>query len=142
MQKNGENITSLIERLSKYLDYKEDSFNKLASRIGVSNSYFSKMIRSKGSIGADIVEKILLYYDDLNSDWLITGRGEMLNRPENIKAPPGVSEGNKSLFFELIKEKEKRIDALERIITTKDKLLSKYEEENSSSEDEQKRKRR
>lgn len=72
----------LINRLCLFLNSQGDNFNKLSLKIGVSNSYFSKMSKKGGNIGTEIAEKILLYYDNLNPDWLLTGRGEMLR---NIK---------------------------------------------------------
>lgn len=78
MQENSENNTKIIDRLSYYADYKGDSFNKISQHIGVSNSYFSKMIKSRGSLGEDIISKILLFYEDINPEWFITGNGSML----------------------------------------------------------------
>lgn len=78
MQENSENFTKIINRLQQYVDYKGISFNKIAQNISVSNSYFSKMLKNNGDLGENVVKKILLYYEDINSDWLITGRGSML----------------------------------------------------------------
>ncbi len=76
-QKN-ENSTKIIERLSQFVDYKGENFTQLGVKIGVSNSYFSKMVRNGGSIGIEIVSKIVKYYDELSVDWLLTGHGEMI----------------------------------------------------------------
>ena len=78
MQEKAENITKVIYRLQEYVKYKGITLNQIAVVIGVSNSYFSKMANSGGSLGEDIIRKILLFYDDLNSDWLIIGRGKMI----------------------------------------------------------------
>lgn len=78
MQENRENITKIIQRLSLYVDNQDISFNQIANKIGVSNSYFSKMVRNDGSLGEDVITKILLYYDNINPEWLLTGHGPML----------------------------------------------------------------
>ena len=78
MKQKKENSTKIIERLSQFIDFKEENFTQLALKIGVSNSYFSKMVRNGGSIGTEIISKIVKYYDNLSADWLLTGRGEML----------------------------------------------------------------
>lgn len=62
------------ERILQYIDYKQISNRDFCKIISVSSAYFTK----KGSIGSDIVEKILLNYPELNADWVITGRGNML----------------------------------------------------------------
>lgn len=84
MQVFDENITKIISRLSEYVDSQGLSFNKIAQKIGVSNSYFSKMVKSNGSLGEDIIRKILLEYENVSPDWLLTGSGPML-RTESRK---------------------------------------------------------
>lgn len=78
MQEKSENITKTIDRLSEYITHSGMTFNKLATELGLSNSYFSKMVKNNGSIGSDIIENILRAHPELNADWLITGRGRML----------------------------------------------------------------
>jgi hypothetical protein len=77
MQEKIENNTKIIERLSYFLEYKGDNFGRLAMNIGLSNSYFSKMLKNKGSLGEDIIRKILLYYEDISPEWLLLGIGSM-----------------------------------------------------------------
>ena len=78
MQDKGENITKIIERLSYFLECEGDNFNRLAMNIGLSNSYFSKMLKNKGSLGEDVIRKILLYYENINPEWLLLGAGSMI----------------------------------------------------------------
>lgn len=80
----NENSTKIIERLSQFVEFKHDNFNKLSLNIGVSNSYFSKMVRNNGSIGSELLSKIVKFYDDLNIHWLITGEGDMLKSSTNV----------------------------------------------------------
>lgn len=91
MQVNKENTTKIISRLSQYTETIGSNFNKLAKNIGVSNSYFSKMLNSNGSLGEDIIRKTLLYYDNINPEWLILGVGPML-RNENVDAIENLTE--------------------------------------------------
>jgi len=74
-----EYFTKSIQRLAYFIETKGLSLNKLSMQIGVSNSYFSKMVRNNASIGSDILEKILRTFPDLNAEWLLTGAGEMTN---------------------------------------------------------------
>ncbi len=98
-----ENFTKIIGRLKLYLDFKGYTFNQLAVAIGVSNSYFSKMLKSNGSLGEDITKKILLFYDEVNPEWLILGKGSMLKKEsKNYKDaqpdPLQVSEPQTSIY--------------------------------------------
>lgn len=72
-----ENNTKTIHRLQEYCTNTGISLNRIAVDLGISNSYFSKMVRNSGSIGSDILEKILLHYPDINPEWLLTGKGAM-----------------------------------------------------------------
>lgn len=71
------------ERVLQFIDYKGynekkkgKSLRTFSIEIGVSHVYFGKA----GAIGSDILEKIFLIFPDLNMDWVITGRGEMLHQ--------------------------------------------------------------
>lgn len=93
-----ENSKKSIHRLQEYITTKGISLNKLSLELGLSNSYFSKMVRNSGSIGSDIIEKIIRLYPDLNADWLLTGNGCMIkNVPsqnfseQDLECPPFLS---------------------------------------------------
>ncbi len=77
MQVESEKI---IHRLKQYADSQKITLNQIAIKIGISNSYFSKMLKNSGSIGEDIVRKILLSYEDIDVEWFVTGNGEMLKQ--------------------------------------------------------------
>ena len=112
---------SIIERIYQLIDYKKDSVYKISKEIGVSNGYFSKTKAKNGSVGGDIIEKIVNYYTDVNVEWLITGEGSMLkdeqepqtNTPDD-KYLQLLEEHNKTLKEQLrdkeaiIKEKEEK----------------------------------
>ena len=111
----------IIERIYQLIDYKKDSVYKISNEIGVSNGYFSKTKAKKGSVGGDIIEKIVNYYTDVNVEWLITGEGSMLKQEHAPQAKPPddkylmlLEEHNKTLKDQLkdkeaiIKEKEEK----------------------------------
>ncbi len=52
-----------------------------SAAIGVSNAYISSI---KRSIQPDKLARIQQNYPDLNIEWLVTGRGEMLNTPQHM----------------------------------------------------------
>ena len=111
----------IIERIYQLIDYKKDSVYKISKEIGVSNGYFSKTKPKNGSVGGDIIEKIVNYYTDVNVEWLITGEGSMLKQEHAPQAKPPddkylllLEEHNKTLKDQLkdkeaiIKEKEEK----------------------------------
>ncbi len=76
-----------IERLVKYLDFIGSRPSHFESRVGISSGYINSQKRGKGAIGSRILEKIHKSCPDLNTDWLITGNGSMLNSETNISEP-------------------------------------------------------
>ena len=122
MKLKNENSTKIIERLSQFIEYKHDNFNRLSQNIGVSNSYFSKMVRNNGSIGSELLSKIVIYYDDLDINWLITGEGNMLKSSSNISpsgAPvqsSGQTDQSPGTGCQLCIEKDQRIADLQKSI--------------------------
>lgn len=73
----------LKERFDAFIRHKSLSRRKFQEQIGVSNSYIQNI--SKG-ISNDVLNRISIQYPELNTNWLLTGKGEMLlNALENEK---------------------------------------------------------
>jgi SOS-response transcriptional repressor LexA len=88
-------MQTTIKRLYQWLESKDESIYKFSKNIGVSNGYFSKQKKSNGAISSNVIEKIVNYYDNLNLNWLLTGKGimelednEILNNFNNNKFIP------------------------------------------------------
>lgn len=71
-------MSTVKERLKKYLIYKGLKVQPFEKSIGASNGYVSGMVNT---IGNKYLNIILTTYPDLNRDWLLYGEGEMLNSP-------------------------------------------------------------
>ena len=97
------------------------------------------MVRNNGSIGSEVLAKIVIYYDDLNINWLLTGEGDMLKSSPNIlpsnlqSIPHDHTPGTPCLLCkekdERIKEKDERIADLKESIESERTLslgLLKY----------------
>ncbi len=65
-------------RLKEYMLSKSLNAAEFADRIGVQRSNISHILNGRNNPGAQFLEKLLVAFPDLNADWLITGRGEML----------------------------------------------------------------
>ncbi len=63
------------ERLKKFIDFLGISPHRFNVTCGLSNSYTAAM---KKGIGDDALTKIATTYSFLNTDWLISGEGEMI----------------------------------------------------------------
>lgn len=67
------------DRIKEYISLKKITPAEFERNSSLSNGYMKNL---KSSIGADKLNGIVSYYSDLNIDWLITGKGEMLKSEE------------------------------------------------------------
>ena len=63
------------ERLLEFLTYLNIGQTAFEKKISIANGYIS---HNKGSLGSEIISKISDVYPDLDLEWLITGKGDML----------------------------------------------------------------
>lgn len=74
------NLSSIRDRVSEYLLLKGISKYRFYQETGLSNGFLDKA----GSITSDNCEKICYAYSDLDPEWLLTGRGNMLRTYDKI----------------------------------------------------------
>ena len=77
-----------IDRFLQYLEYKGITENKATVDCGLSKGLIHQAKNGNSDLGNKAVEKVLIFYQDLNKVWLLTGEGEMLNsdQPEDSMA--------------------------------------------------------
>lgn len=115
---------NVIDRIYKYIDFKGLTTSKFAEKAGVSNGYFTKQKVVNGSIGSKIIEKIVVAFPDLNPEWLLFGKGEMLTK-EGEEAMWKALEPTGPSQYELKLQENKD---LRLIIETQNKLIKMQEE--------------
>lgn len=77
------------DRLKEFLSYKKIGRNKFETKLGLASGYMS----SKGiTITSEVIEKTSSEYPELNLDWLITGKGEMLKSTAENKPMPVIND--------------------------------------------------
>lgn len=67
-----------IDRLDKYMSIKGLNDNKLTIDLGLSVGTIGKSRAIGRDLSSRVVEKILNFYQDIDSVWLMTGEGKML----------------------------------------------------------------
>lgn len=72
-------MESTLDRIKIYIDYKKLSVSAFEKSMGFSNGSFASQLKNRKSIGVDKLENILIKYPDLSAEWLLTGKGTMLN---------------------------------------------------------------
>lgn len=108
----------ILERIKQFIDYKGIAISAFEKSIGMANASFGKSLKKGGTIGADKLENILKVYPDLNSHWVITGEGNMIN---GELAP--LAQDTTAVLLRLLAEKDMDIRALIEMLRKKDEQI-------------------
>lgn len=71
---------TLIDRLQKYMEYKSLNANRMTKEAGLSIGLIGRAISKYQGLSSETIEKLLNTYTDLSAEWLLVGRGDMLNK--------------------------------------------------------------
>ena len=77
-----------IQRIKQFIDFKKVNVSTFEKKINFSNGAFASQLKNNKTIGVDKLENILNVYSDLNADWLLTGKGDMIRKEIKIKGIP------------------------------------------------------
>lgn len=73
-----------IERLKQYIDYKGFSNSSFEKKNELSNGYIATQLKRNADLGEGILNKVLDNCLDISSEWLLTGKGNMLKEQNNL----------------------------------------------------------
>lgn len=124
----NENINERIMQLISHLGMNKNSFSL---KIGLTNGTIIGNIVS-GRLNKpsfEVIYKIIKSFDDINGDWLLTGRGEMLKGTE--PAPVRVIKEVKTEKCyqcehkqEIIELQRARIESLQKLVEAKEEIIT------------------
>lgn len=118
---------SVKERLIEFIRYKDISNSEFCRSIEVSTAFVTSMVKS---IQPEKIERITLKYPELNIEWLLIGKGEMIKPvistsiDDFIHIPRSV--------FEVIKKQANSLEHKDRQI---DELISMLKKTNVQEDD-------
>lgn len=106
----NERVNRLIKEISK------GNKRSFSMKIGVSATVVENIVGKRGSKPSfDILEKIILSIENINSDWLMTGRGSMFREEQpvaQVTVAPVISDsGEASAYYKMYKEKDEEVKA-------------------------------
>lgn len=70
------------KRILLILKSKDISASKFADEIGVQRSSISHILSGRNNPSLDFIQKVLTRFPDINSDWILTGKGSMYSQPD------------------------------------------------------------
>ena len=78
----------IIDRVNDYIQYKGMSIRAFESEAGIKYSTIAAAIKRGTELNTATLLKIIDTYDDIDTDWLMKGEGEMIREPESHDAMP------------------------------------------------------
>lgn len=114
---------SIGSRLKDYLKERELTQDEFSTLCGVSKQTINNIIRNKTSPSGDVLERISAEYQDLNLNWLISGKGKMMNISRESASNP-LMDFTKESLLELIKEKNSLNSSLKEMIDMQKETIS------------------
>jgi DNA-binding XRE family transcriptional regulator len=73
----------MVERILQVLEYSTLSPAQFAEHIGINRSAMTHFKSGRNKPSLEVVIKILQMFPAINPDWLLMGKGEMLQRAQN-----------------------------------------------------------
>ena len=90
MDKNNQNFDEVKQRLLKYVENKKLKKMVFYDTIGMEQSNFSGK-GAASSLKTENIIKVLIAFPEINPDWLLLGKGEMLRKSDTIQSISGNS---------------------------------------------------
>ena len=82
----------MISRIQLILKTKNISPSQFADQIQVQRSGVSHILSGRNNPSLDFILKILKTYPEIDADWLLFGKGQMINLPEKQVSPVVIKE--------------------------------------------------
>ena len=121
------NLTNIKERILYYTDIQKLSKEKFFEDLQTTYGNFKGKAKQQ-ALNSDIIERIITNHPDINPEWLLTGKGEMLKfkysnitlmpaiKLEEIQGLTDVALYDVQLLEEKLKKANKRIELLEELV--------------------------
>lgn len=89
MKTKNENteLPTMLVRLQEFIDAMHLTVHQVNKEAGFCKGLLRNAYTKKQGLTTSSLEAILLAYPQLNANWLLVGRGEMLNESESQQAP-------------------------------------------------------
>lgn len=78
-------FTAMKDRLQRFLELEQLTPSRLADILGIQRSGLSHILSGRNKPGFDFIQKLIIKFPTLNSEWLLTGKGKVYK--ESTPAP-------------------------------------------------------
>lgn len=117
-KKEPTGMPPILVRLQQFMDHENLTAYQVNKDSGLCKGLLINAFTNQRGLTTSTLEAILNTYPQLNANWLIVGRGEMLNPEPDAAVPPSVTEKHIQDLDELQKQ---CIDLVKTILQMKNK---------------------
>ena len=78
----------MIERIQQIMDHEGIKPGEFAEQIGINRSAISHILNGRNKPSLDVVNRILNRYDTINSEWLLSGKGNRDKSNQSTTSAP------------------------------------------------------
>ncbi len=91
-KKESTETPQILVRLQQFMDHEKLTAYQVNKDSGLCKGLLINAFTNQRGLTTSTLEAILNAYPQLNANWLIVGRGEMLNAEPDAAVPPSVTE--------------------------------------------------
>ena len=103
-KKESTGTPPILARLQQFMDHENLTAYQVNKDSGLCKGLLINAFTNQRGLTTSTLEAILNTYTQLNANWLIVGRGEMLNPEPDAAVPPSVTEKHIQNLDELQKQ--------------------------------------
>ena len=103
-KKESTGMPPILARLQQFMDHENLTAYQVNKDSGLCKGLLINAFTNQRGLTTSTLEAILNTYPQLNANWLIVGRGEMLNPEPDAAVPPSVTEKHIQDLDELQKQ--------------------------------------
>jgi len=121
----------MIDRILEILKIKNLSPAQFADVIGVQRSSISHLISGRNKPSLEFIQKILKTFPEVNTDWLLSGKGTVMNqennRNEEIFPPVDLFQSDQVTNEKILEPKKQETEKVQKkkLIDTEGKKIEK-----------------
>lgn len=110
--------SDIIQRITRYCSESNLSNNRLSGLIGIGQKTVNNYMNGSRKVSYEFIEALVRTFEDINSDWLITGEGFMLKSDSSLtdrtKESTAIDkeQDSSAIYERMIEKKDKRIEEL------------------------------
>lgn len=128
MNVNFEDKLAFGRRLEEFIKSRNVTQDEVAVQTKLTRQTVNNIINGKSNASSEFLIKMASIYRELNLNWLISGKGEMVNNGDSTTLYDPREDYSLKGLIELLDEKENTLIALQKVISSKEQTLAAQNE--------------